>query len=440
MLGYYLKLALRSLRRNLVLTSLMILAIAVGISACMTTMTVFRAMSGDPIPNKSGELYAVQIENWKPSQSNRPRNLGDDGLNDQLSYPDAHGLMLAHAAKHQSALYLTSLAVRYPDSKQKPTREFTRVVYADFFPMFDVPFAYGHPWSAADDEAGTPVVVLSQEMNDKLFRGANSVGRTVQLGNESYTVAGVLKHWAPIPHFYDLHVLPFGESDQLFIPFMRAINKHMDNNGSMSCNNEAGGGWDGKIRSECTWLQFWVELPTRADFNDYQRFLGNYAAEQQRSGRFTWLARTSLRDVTAWLAYNNIIPGEVNILLMVSLGFLLVCLLNAMGLMLAKIMGRASDIGVRRALGASRKAIFYQCLIETGVIGFAGGLLGLIFTALGLLAARSLLTREFALLARLDVIDTLATVGFAIATTMLVGLYPTWRASFVQPAWQLKAQ
>ena len=52
------------------------------------------------------------------------------------------------------------------------------------------------------------------------------------------------------------------------------------------------------------------------------------------------------------------VSEEVRILVLVSFSFLLVCLLNAMGLMLAKIMGRAGDIGVRRALGASRSAIF----------------------------------------------------------------------------------
>ena len=52
------------------------------------------------------------------------------------------------------------------------------------------------------------------------------------------------------------------------------------------------------------------------------------------------------------------VSDEVRILVLVSFSFLLVCLLNAMGLMLAKIMGRAGDIGVRRALGASRRAIF----------------------------------------------------------------------------------
>jgi putative ABC transport system permease protein len=125
---------------------------------------------------------------------------------------------------------------------------------------------------------------------------------------------------------------------------------------------------------------------------------------------------------------------------LVSFGFLLVCLMNAMGLMLAKIMGRAGDIGVRRALGASRAAIFAQCLIETGVVGLAGGILGLALTALGLLAARSLLTNNFAALAHLDWTDTAIAVLLAVGATLLAGLYPTWRAAHVQPAWQLKAQ
>ena len=67
MFGYYLQLALRSLKRNVMLTALMIAAIGVGIGASMTTLTVFRAMSGDPIPRKSSRLFAVQIDNWGPA-------------------------------------------------------------------------------------------------------------------------------------------------------------------------------------------------------------------------------------------------------------------------------------------------------------------------------------------------------------------------------------
>ena len=68
MLGYYFGLGLRSLRRNVVLTVLMIVAIGVGIGASMTTLTIYRAMSGDPLPGKSAQLFVPQIDNWGPQR------------------------------------------------------------------------------------------------------------------------------------------------------------------------------------------------------------------------------------------------------------------------------------------------------------------------------------------------------------------------------------
>ena len=438
MFQYYFRLGLRSLRRNMILTGLMIAAIGVGIGACMTALTVFRAMSGDPIPQKSSQLYVPQIDNWGPDKHTGGGT--SDHLEPQLSYIDVMGFMKAHAAKRQTGMYATLQTLRPADPKQKPTKIFVRAAYADFFPMFDVPFKYGRGWSAAEDENRAHVVVLTREMNDKLFGGANSVGKTIRLSDEPYTVGGVLDEWKLLPRFYDLNIRPFGDGDAVFLPFTTAIDKHMNNTGSTQCNGDVDAGWEARLRSDCIWLQFWAELPTQAEADTYRAFLNNYAAEQQRLGRFHWAPHTQLRDVNEWLRYRHIVPSEVRILILVSFGFLLVCLMNAMGLMLAKIMGRAGDIGVRRALGASRAAIFAQCLIETGVVGLAGGILGLGLTAVGLLAARSLLTKEFVALAHLDLTDTAIAVLLAVGATLLAGLYPTWRAAHVQPAWQLKAQ
>jgi putative ABC transport system permease protein len=437
MFSYYFRLGLRSLRRNLVLTGLMIAAIAVGIGACMTALTVFRAMSGDPIPQKSDQLYVPQIDNWGPDQHG---GSAPDGLEPQLSYADVLGLMKARAARRQTGMYASRQILRLQDARQKPTKVFVRAAYTDFFPMFATPFKYGGPWSASDDEARAAVVVLTKEMNDQLFGGTNSVGKTVRLDNEPYTVSGVLDEWRMLPRFYDLAIRPFGDGDALFVPFTRAIDKHMGNVGTTNCHGVPEPGWEGQLKSDCIWLQFWVELPTTTDVQKYRMFLNNYAAEQQNLGRFHWPPHTQLRNVKEWLQYRNVVPNEVRILILVSFGFLLVCLMNAMGLMLAKIMGRAGDIGVRRALGASRAAIFAQCLTETGVVGLAGGVLGLLLTALGLWAARSFLTSEFVALARLDWADTGIAVLLAVSATVLAGLYPTWRAAHVQPAWQLKAQ
>ena len=72
MFAYYLELALRSLRRP-GLTALMILAIAFGVAASMTTWSVFRAVSGDPIPWKSSKLFVPQIDMLGAERARRGR-------------------------------------------------------------------------------------------------------------------------------------------------------------------------------------------------------------------------------------------------------------------------------------------------------------------------------------------------------------------------------
>jgi len=128
------------------------------------------------------------------------------------------------------------------------------------------------------------------------------------------------------------------------------------------------------------------------------------------------------------------------VLTLLGFGFLLVCLVNAIGLMLARFSSRSAEFGVRRALGASRRDVFLQCLAETSVIGAVGGLVGLGLTALGVAGERSLLPQQVVAVVRLEADMVFVTVALAIVATVCSGLYPTWRASRVQPAWQLKAQ
>ena len=108
--------------------------------------------------------------------------------------------------------------------------------------------------------------------------------------------------------------------------------------------------------------------------------------------------------------------------------------------MLAKFTGRSGEIGVRRAMGATRPDIFIQCLVETGVVGAAGGVLGLALTALGLAADRTFVDAGLQRLAHLDEVAVGVTLLLAVCATVCSGLYPIWRASRVQPALQLKAQ
>jgi putative ABC transport system permease protein len=139
------------------------------------------------------------------------------------------------------------------------------------------------------------------------------------------------------------------------------------------------------------------------------------------------------------MAYMHVVPPESRVSLMVSLGFFLICLVNTVGLLLAKFMRRSGEIGVRRALGASRREIYTQFLIEAGTVGLAGGLLGLLLTAVGVAGVGLLFRPEIARLAHVDLSLVALTLAVAIAATVIAAFYPSWRAAHVQPAWHLRS-
>ena len=436
MFSYYLELALRSLKRSPGLTALMVLAIGFGVAASMTTWSVFRAVSGDPIPWKSAQLFVPQIDNWGPngrSSDGEPPNAMD--------YADAMALMRDHRAKRQSAMYQISPSVVPAEAGKHPMNVSGHAVYGEFFPMLDVPFKYGSGWSASDDESRALVAVISSKLNQKLFGGAASVGRSVNIEGKDYRVVGVLDDWNPQPRFYDV-VNSGGFSvngDDVFLPFLTAIQADLPNDGNTNCNAvPKESGFVGLQRSECVWIAYMAELDAGA-VAAYRDYLDGYARDQQRAGRFAWAPNGRLRDLRAWLDNQHVVPSDTKVSLLVALGLLLVCLVNTVGLLLAKFLRRSSEIGVRRALGAPRAAIYAQFITEAGIVGLAGGVLGLLLTGVGVASVGWVLPKDIAALARLDLSLLLLTLLVAVIATVLAGLYPTFRASRVQPAWQLKS-
>jgi putative ABC transport system permease protein len=86
-----------------------------------------------------------------------------------------------------------------------------------------------------------------------------------------------------------------------------------------------------------------------------------------------------------------VVGNDTKLSAWLAFGFLVLCLVNTIGLLLAKFSVRAAEVGIRRALGASRREIFRQFLIESAVVGLVGGVLGLVlaFGALALIAMQS---------------------------------------------------
>jgi putative ABC transport system permease protein len=307
--------------------------------------------------------------------------------------------------------------------------------------VVEVPFLYGSAWSKADDDAHAADIVVSQAFNQRVFGGINSVGREMVMAGHSYRIVGVLQHWDPKPRFFDVwSASGFEDPADFYLPFTRALDLKIDTNGNNSCRGTLTfNGWDDWLRSNCVWITFWVELDSTADAARYRQFLESYAADQQRAGRFSWPPNVRLRNVMQWLDHSKVVPPESRISLVVALGFFVICLINTIGLLLAKFMRRASEIGVRRALGATRRDIYRQYLIEAAGIGLVGGVLGLLLTAFGIFGVGLLFEPEIARLAHLDMSLIGMTVTVAVLATMAAAFYPAWRAAQVQPAWQLKS-
>ena len=148
MFGYYMRLALISIRRNPVLSTLMVAAIGLGIGACMTVLTVNYVMSSNPIPEKSAVLHHVQLDSWDANTAfNEPNEPPD-----QLTYLDATALMQENRALRQTANAGVSLVIEPPADDAKPFLVSGRASFGSFFTMFNVPFLYGGPWDRNADE------------------------------------------------------------------------------------------------------------------------------------------------------------------------------------------------------------------------------------------------------------------------------------------------
>ncbi|HEV2680714.1 MAG TPA: ABC transporter permease [Rhodanobacter sp.] len=432
MFGYYLELALRSLRRNTALTALMVLAVALGIGASMTTLTVLHVLSGDPVPGRSTQLYRAQLDpldanGYLPGQTQPP---------DQVTWIDGMNLLHSKHADRQALMTGGQVAVQPGNAMLDPFYEAARYTTADFFPMFGVPLEYGRAWNAADDEARARVTVISAALNDKLFGGKDSTGETLRLSGTAFRIIGVLGNWHPNPQFYDLSRKSYGENEGVYVPLSTSQDVGMDKDGRVDCWGNGGTGKNPSHTGLCVWLQLWVQLDP-SDAAAYKTFLVDYSEQQKALGRFQRPPNVRLRNVMQWLDYNQVVPNDVRLQTWLAFGFLLVCLVNVMGLMLAKFMRRSGELGVRRALGASKRALFAQLLMESGVIGLAGGLGGLLLALLGLWLVRRQ-PAGYAALAHLDLAMLLATFLLALGASLLAGLLPAWRACQIAPALQLK--
>lgn len=436
MLTYHLQTALKSLRRNPVLTALLIGGIALGICVSTAFVTLRHMYTQDPLPGKSDKVFYVRIDTWGKDE---PYSGQEGGIPDQITYRDARGLLRSPVPKRQTPMFISRMFL-YPDPKiARPFQPDVRLVFTDFFEMFNVPFQYGGPWTKAADAKPEQVMVIDDATNQRVFGGENSVGRTLRLGDRNYRVVGVLAPWRPPLRYYDLTRNGAGEPEPVYIPFNLIEPLQIQSAGNNS-------GWQttpinsfqDNLNSERVWLQYWVELPDAAAVGAYEDWMRGYIRDQKKIGRIPRDEYFKLTTIPGLTEEWSLTPTGVKAMSVVSLLFLAVCSLNLVGILLGKFLARVPEVSVRRALGASRAQIFWQHVIECELIGLAGGVVGILLS-LGILSLLARFMQNGAAL-RLDGEMMLTAAFLSLIAGLLAGIYPAWRVCSVAPAMQLKVQ
>lgn len=411
-----------------------VLAVTFGISAPFSAIALVDCLGGDPLPGLSSTLFHPQIEPRPAEVFARDRTMPMD-----LTLQDAEALYRMSSSPPAAMMSSNRLPAKRggDDSPLRMTR--TRATTWRFFSLFGLRFLAGRGWTAADDADRMPVVVLSKTANERFFGGKNSIGREMQIATRTFRVIGVVEDFNPKPHFYDLGSGPFANGEDFFMPFQTWLDLPQDYGfGPTHCWPETGQTGERPTSPNCTWVQYWASLPNSAAVTRFHEDLEAYVKSQIASGRFQVDANPILSNVRKWVSINNIVPPAVRMQAVIGSGVFLICMISAIGLLVAKFSRYSVDLAIRRALGATRKAIFLQCLFEAGIAGLAGGILSLPLTWLGFRMIR----QQFPALStgvHIGAAELAQTVLIAVIAMFAVGLYPALQSSRIAPAQLIKA-
>lgn len=422
---------LASLRRDIGLALEIVVTLVLGLIAAVSTYALMHILSADPLPARSSVLYVPQME------SRRTATEGNHAP-EQLTFTDAENLLYAAAGGARAMMVGGTVTIERSQLGLPPLPTSARYTTFQFFQLFGIPFLGGEAWSDADDRARGRVVVISKWLNEHLFGKQSGVGRTILIHGEPFRITGVLNDWRPAPRFYDLSGGAFKYAEDVYLPISTARDLKLSLQGSVDC-------WNGEPTtvdlesSECTWIQFWVELSNQLEAENYTDFLDNYVAEQQQTGRFSPVATAKLYTLMDWVRHKRVVPNEVRVQAIVALVFLVVCVVNAASLLLVKVTANGRTYAIRRALGATRSELSAQCIAEAMVLGALGGVL-----AIGGVQFSFWIIRrqpwQYAALVELTPGWALFTLAIGVISAIAASLLPAYRACRTRASIALNAE
>jgi putative ABC transport system permease protein len=404
-----LRIALSSLRANKLRTALTLVGVVVGVAAVIAVVTIIKGLDQTVASTFSSQGSTVFTVSKRPQVITSREDFIRFNRRKDVTEADAEAVARLCPACWRTGIAANAQAtVKAGGQSSESVR--VRGLTLSMYAIEDTGVAAGRAWTDAEEAAGRDVAVVGPDVLDNLFAGAppeQVIGRLVRVEGRSYEIIGVTERLGKI--------FGFSRDNFVQIPYP-TFKKAFGSRVSLVVFVQV----DGDARLDAAQDQVRSIMRNRRGktFRDEE---DGFALETQAVFIDLYKSATAnIYVVTIGVAAVSLVVGGIVV----------------MNIMLVSVTERTREIGVRKAVGASRRDVLLQFLIESVVITSAGGMLGV---AAGFLLA-------FALAAAMG-FPLLFSVGSAVlgvtvssAVGIASGLWPAWKAARLDPIEALRAE
>ncbi|WP_058189215.1 ABC transporter permease [Terracidiphilus gabretensis] len=406
------KFAIRQLIRNPSFASVAIVTLALGIAANSTVFSWINSTLLDPIPGIAHTSDMITIMRGERSEHPTPpfSYLDFADLRDRTQ--TLSGLL----AYHDDYMAITG--------SDKPERVYGTLASSNYFEVLGVRPILGQTLqsTAPNERLGTAEAVLSYGLWQKHFGADPSIiGKTVEINLHPYTIVGVAPE--------GFQGCKSGLQSDLWIP--------------LGMESQVWGSDRIKYR-DTLWLNVLGKLQPGVDHHQAEKELNilmQHIAEQFPDAH---QGPNMISSDPLWrspFGVNVYLSGTLPILLALALVLLLLACANVANLLLVHSVARRREFAIRLSMGASRRRLVLQLMVENVLIALAGGGLALLltmWTAHGLSAFLPATTLPLSLNGSVDRTVLVATIMISLLTAVVSGVVPALRASSLSPVSALK--